>query len=297
MTLPLHVGSKPVATVFDLLGSAENDLTYALGWALAKAAGFARILMIDAFGQDVGEVVAVNLQRFGPDGGFTDIEVVATGGHLIVEAKRGWQVPQLVQLERYRNRPAGVPAVLLSLSAASRDWALRQGRLPRALGDVRVDHRSWGDLARLADTSANRATGTSKQLLRDLALYTKGVSRIRDVSSNWAYCVVLAQARMHGSTATWMDVPLVHRRYTHPYDKHWPTTPPNYLAFRWRGKVRQFNHVENTLVVDDLSEALGQLFLRAPSPVRTPCMSSGLRSSYRGLSQTGVSIRLPESGS
>lgn len=162
VTVPLHVGSKPVGTVFDLLGSAENDLTYALGWALAKAAGFARTLMTDVFGQDVGDVVAVNLQRFGPDGGFTDVEVIATGGHLIVEAKRDWQVPQRVQLERYRSRPGGVPAVLLSLSAASRQWALRQDRLPQMLGDVHVDHRSWSDLAHLAETRAIKATGGSK---------------------------------------------------------------------------------------------------------------------------------------
>jgi hypothetical protein len=154
VTIPLHLGSRPVSTVFDLLGSAENDLTYALGWSLARATGFARALMTDVFGRDVGDVLAVNLQRFGIDGGFTDVEVVAADGHLIVEAKRDWQIPQLAQLERYRSRLDGVPAVLLSLSAASRDWALRQDRLPHTLGDVHVDHRSWADLARLADTLA-----------------------------------------------------------------------------------------------------------------------------------------------
>jgi len=91
---------------------------------------------------------------------------------------------------------------------------------------------------------------------------------MRNVSSNWAYCVVLAPGAMPGSTASWMDVPLVHRRYTHAHDKHWPTTPPNYLAFRWRGKVRQFNHVENTVIVDDLSEALPTLFM--PGAVTGP---------------------------
>jgi hypothetical protein len=64
---------------------------------------------------------------------------------------------------------------------------------------------------------------------------------MQDVSSNWAYCVVLGRDRLPGSQTTLMDVPPVHGKYAHPYDKQWPRVPPNYMAFRWNGRVRQFN--------------------------------------------------------
>jgi hypothetical protein len=58
------------------------------------------------------------------------------------------------------------------------------------------------------------------------------------VSSNWAYCVVLGTGDVPGTTVGWMDIPLKHHRYFHPYGKGWPVDPPNYMAFRWKGHVR-----------------------------------------------------------
>jgi hypothetical protein len=39
MSAELILYGRPVGTVFDLLGSKENDITYSLGWALAESEG------------------------------------------------------------------------------------------------------------------------------------------------------------------------------------------------------------------------------------------------------------------
>lgn len=254
--VPLKIGSRAVATVFDLLGSAENDLTYALGWALSQADGFATALLADVIGDGAGEVLEVTLQRFEkPDRGFTDIELYATKSHVIIEAKKGWQVPGPAQLARYAARPPGdIKPRLLSVSAASQDWAVRH--LPGAIADVPVVHRSWSDLAQLAERTSRTGSNASKRLLRELAHYLKGAARMQNVSSNWAYCVVLRNGAVPGSNIDWMDIPLVHNIYFHPYGKKWPVNPPNYMAFRWKGGVQRFAHVDSVKIVDDIAEAL-----------------------------------------
>ena len=262
MAVPLTIGAKTADTVFDLLGSAENDLTYALGWALAKADGFAAALLSDVFGgDDVGRVVSVSLQKFGPDRGYTDVEVSAEHAHLIIEAKKGWAVPNEVQLGRYALRPGGtIRSVLLSVSACSRDFAQAPNRLPAVVGDVPVQHRAWHELAQLAAASSRRGPHASRQLLRDTARYLEGAARMQNVSSNWAYCVALKRGPMAGYHVDMLDIPIVHLRYAHPYGSgNWPKVPPNYMAFRWGGTVRQFHHVEGASVVDDLADAMPEL--------------------------------------
>src|SRR2546429_456588 len=102
--VPITRSGKPIRTVFDLLGQHENDLTFALGWALAQSVGLTRALLADVFGDDVGEPSQIELQESGSDRGYTDIEIRAGDAHVVVEAKRGWVTPTRAQLTRYSKR-------------------------------------------------------------------------------------------------------------------------------------------------------------------------------------------------
>jgi hypothetical protein len=88
----LVLGRKPVHTVFDLLGRKENDLTYSLGWAFANVPVFLDSVLRDVFETDPGDVEEIILQKV-DSGGITDVEVISTRAHLIIEAKRGWVLP------------------------------------------------------------------------------------------------------------------------------------------------------------------------------------------------------------
>jgi len=104
--LVLH--ARPVETVFDLLGRDENDMTAALGWALARSPALLQGFVGRVVPGAVENVEAVlELQRHdAADGGFTDIELRSSDAHVIVEAKRGWGLPSLGQLRRYEASSA-----------------------------------------------------------------------------------------------------------------------------------------------------------------------------------------------
>src|SRR4051812_8409835 len=97
--LLLH--GRPVGTVFDLLGDKENDITYSLGWGLANSERLALAVLGDVLGHDSRESPAISLQEFVSGGGFTDVEIKTPTRHLIIEAKRGWTLPTISQLEKY----------------------------------------------------------------------------------------------------------------------------------------------------------------------------------------------------
>src|SRR5690348_6781141 len=96
----LTLYGRRVETVFELLGEAEDDITYSVGWGLAQSEGFARTLLAEAYGANVpvGELTAVRLQKIEKGTGRTDVEVESEWLHLVVEAKRGWQLPDYDQL-------------------------------------------------------------------------------------------------------------------------------------------------------------------------------------------------------
>ena len=73
--LLLH--SRPVHTVFDLLGDNEDDITYSLGWALANSGRLVTELLTEVFGgsEDASETTALRLQETVGGAGRTDVEV------------------------------------------------------------------------------------------------------------------------------------------------------------------------------------------------------------------------------
>ena len=52
--LTLH--GRPIATVFNLLGANEDDITYSLGWALSQSERLARAVLAEVFDAPAGEI-------------------------------------------------------------------------------------------------------------------------------------------------------------------------------------------------------------------------------------------------
>jgi hypothetical protein len=85
----LTLCSCPVQTVFDLLGSKEDDITYSVGWGLAQSESFTRAVLAEAFGgEEQGQITAIRLQESVPGTGRTDVEIETDRLHLVIEAKR-----------------------------------------------------------------------------------------------------------------------------------------------------------------------------------------------------------------
>ena len=156
--LTLH--SHPVSTVFDLLGSREDDITYSVGWGLARSEHFTRSVLNEVYGNaEQGEITAIRLQESDRGTGRTDIEIETERLHLIMEAKRGWNLPFTSQLQQYadrlnaRDEREGRIAVV---SECAPYYPPVQA-LPNPIDSIPVSYIPW---ARIAELAKNTATAS-----------------------------------------------------------------------------------------------------------------------------------------
>ena len=248
----LRLHSKPALTVFDLLGDKEDDITYSVGWGLSQSHAFAQGLLGKAYGKrKVAEPTAIRLQESVRRQGRTDIEIETVNLHLIIEAKRGWTLPDQSQLELYVPRlkkTAPKEPLLLVISESSAEWVTTQ-RLPKSVDGIPVRYLSWRNIASLVASTASRSrTSSEKRLLRELHQYLKGLMNMQDVTSNLVYVVSLGTTPLYDDGPSFADFITKNNICFQPVGGGkggWPVTPPNYLGFRFDGRLQQIRHVEN----------------------------------------------------
>ena len=256
MPAELTLYGRSVGTVFDLLGSKENDITYSLGWALAESERLSSALLEDVVpASEAGlDADSIRLQEGISGAGFTDIEILAGSGdvHVVIEAKRGYDLPALAQLQKYATRTKPQPTALIVCAEASA--AFVAGKLPDAVAGVPVLYRSWREIETLVSSAADQARRhAEKRLLRDLSRYLKGLMTMQDVDSNLVYVVSLG-GEIENTGISFRDVVVDHDTYFCPVgggSGGWPKEPPNYLGFRFDGRLQQVRHVEDYRVTDD----------------------------------------------
>lgn len=243
-------------SVFDLLGRRETDLTAALGWVLARSVRL-RDSFLDRCGIAEGDVEAVRLETADEDGR-TDIELVREGALVVIEAKRGWQLPTIRQLETYSKRVvAAGGGVLITLSDASPAWAAHV--LPGVVDGVPVQHLPWSVVLDDIRTAESDVRGSERRWLDELRSYLQKVVHVHDPASGWAYCVVVSDVIPEwGGTRTYREYVTEADTYFHPFGwgNGWPTEPPNFMAFRHRGHVFRVSRVVDAEVVPTITERL-----------------------------------------
>lgn len=216
--VPLTRYGREVSSVFDLLGRDENDLTAAFGFALARSPGLLRRIVQRVAPGAGGEDAELRLETR-DDGGRTDLEI-STGDQLIViEAKRGWLVPGETKLAKYAPRiTLHGGGVLVSLSAASPDWARRT--LPGTVRGVPVTHLPWEQVRLDTEDARGAARGRERAWLDEFADYLRKAIRMRDPADSWTYCVVISNDRPGGDgPRTFREFVTGEECYFHPYGK------------------------------------------------------------------------------
>ena len=270
----LFVRKQKVDTVFELLGSNENAMTYSLGWALAECDVFSQKLA-EMLGLSGGfsDAMHIRLQEFAPQKGFTDIEIIDPGRfHIIIEAKRGFNIPGLGQLKKYAGRlldtlKARKMLLVLAESDRKEQWLARH--VPEHVKQVEVKAISWKQFQNMANECVAKAKKHSeKRLLRQLIGYLEKVTTMQNQTSNLVY-VVSANDHVFfkDRDLSFIDVIEKHQKYFHPVGKGWPIEPPNYIAFRYRGKLQSIHHIESYTVIKDFQEAFN---LPSPHLIKPP---------------------------
>ena len=243
---------RQVKSIFSLLGETENDITSSLGWALSRSPALLRSFLAMAIRRpqrcDPDNLV-VTLQEFRKHSGITDIEIRGGDLHFIIEAKRGWTLPSAHQLRKYGPRFGETKAkmsLIVTMSECSQDYACDYG-VPEVKG-IPVRHISWTDMH--SATHISGGSHAEKRLMQEFRNYLATIVNMQPQESNWVYVVSLAD-REWAPGLTYIDTVEKRRRYFHPCGGvgRWPTEPPNYIGFRYYGRLQSIHHVESWEVV------------------------------------------------
>lgn len=259
--MSLVIRGKYPSNVFQLLGNDENSATYALGWTLDRCPIFLNNFVSKIVGRQLkpydGHIV---LQKSGSDRGYTDLEIhYGKELHCIVEAKQGWGLPTLAQLRRYKPRLdqgqlKARTKLMVSVSAASDEIA--RLRLPIDIEGVPLVHLSWGLIRALVKKSLSQSRGLEERLwLKELATHLEKYSAMDTLRDNMVYVVSLGSKSMRDDgTHTWIDVVEKDGMYFHQVGNHWPQQPPNYIAFRYRGRLQSVHRIEGHEIWANVAE-------------------------------------------
>jgi hypothetical protein len=251
----LRYGS-PIDSVFDLLGSKEVGMTSALGFALSQSETF-RALFLLQLNVSLSASVSIRLETVHEESTNqvrTDIEIDTNDGLLILEAKPNWNPPEFAQLRKQAEiiRVQSRDGLLVTLCQAPNDIVEEQ--LGTEIDGVQLKHIAWTQVLGFAAVAKARGGLAERKLLADFESYLYKVIRMRQPSDMSTYCVSVSNA-LYG-TRPFKSYVLDDLAYFHPYGwgKGWPTLWPNFLAFRWEGKVQQVHRVKHARVVKNLTE-------------------------------------------
>jgi hypothetical protein len=256
----LYLYGKEIQSVFELLGKDENDITFSIGWALSQSPHFTSAILSRIFSRPINvNDAAIRLQEYKANGGITDIEIFDNDVHVIIEAKRGWWLPNKKQLLRYYPRFRNIPTehqALVVMAECSHEFAKRH--LPNAIKDVPFHYLNWKDIAGLCKIV--RGTHAEKRLLDHLRSYLRRIVKMQKQESNLVYVVSLGSGKPKSSDISWQDIVNKRLRYFHQTEGNgWPKEPPNYLGFRYAGKLQSIHHVESWQVVEGLQEYIPEI--------------------------------------
>jgi hypothetical protein len=247
MQLPLYRHGRQAESLFDILGHDEVDATSAVGFVCSRSPRLAEVIVqlagIDASsGADI-----VRLEERTDLLHRSDIELDVGSDRVVVEAKVGFDIPTVEQLRRYLPRVAGHQGHFVTLTNARKLAAVEIGDV---IDGVPVSHLSWRGLYEQTRTVSADARGTERFLLNELVVYLRGIMAARDIQSNRVYVVSLGQAKVAETDMDFIDVVLKYGRYFHPAHgvRGFPRFPPNYLGFRFDGKLQSIRYVQDAAV-------------------------------------------------
>ena len=141
---------REISSIFQLMGYKENDISHSTAWVLGKCEAMLRIFIKDICGVDSfnHDNVEISVQEYDKGSGITDVEIRDDRAFfIIIEAKRGWILPQKDQLFKYSNRESFRKSIvknkmIVTLSECSQDYAYHYLKIKEVNG-IPIKHVSW----------------------------------------------------------------------------------------------------------------------------------------------------------
>ena len=77
--------------------------------------------------------------------------------------------------------------------------------------------------------------------------------------SNWVYVVALSAKKEPESDLSTIDVLKKYNKYYCPVGQGFVNEPPNYIAFRYNGKLQSIHHIEDYTITRNLHDIVPEL--------------------------------------
>lgn len=272
----LYIHSEKINSIFQLLGKKEDDISFSVGYAFSKCNPFLNIFLkrlnlgipIDL------DRIKIRLQEYEKKKGFTDFELIQEGDfHLIIEAKRGWVFPTKEQLSKYESRPSFQESKvkekrIIVFNESNEAFCNANFKLD-IINNVPIEVISWSNIQEMANYSLAKGSNREKNILKELIIYLKIVGTMQNVDSNLVYVVSLGSGKFKNWEIGWKDIVNRKKYYFHPVgggSGGWPNEPPNYIAFRYDGKLQTIHHIDDYEVFTNPHEYLPEI----PSEIWNP---------------------------
>lgn len=259
----LYIFNNKIDSIFQLLGQKENDISFSVGYAFSNCRHFLlKFLQYININAPIDpNKIKIRLQTHEKNKGFTDFEIIQENEfHIVIEAKRGWNFPSIHQLEKYATRPS------FAISAAKdKRIIVFNESIPSftkthfgitSISSIPVDVISWNEIQKIASSSKTIGRDFENRLLKELNIYLDKISSMQKIDSNWVYVVSLGSGIPNKWDISWQDIVNKYSKYFHPIGGSkggWPAEPPNYIAFRYGGKLQSIHHIDKYEVFTDPS--------------------------------------------
>ena len=260
----LRLHGNDVKSVFQLLGSKENDITFSMAWALSECPVFLDNLVYGIIGTHPDlRLVTIVIQDYKKEEnrrGFTDVEITDDlNFHIIIEAKRGWIMPGIAQLEHYSHHFIPVPyKYIVTMSECSQEYA--SSCLPfDNIANIPLKHIPWLEIYQTAKSSVAKSNNRQKNILNEFITYLEGIITMQNQTSNWVLIVPLNYKKAEGCNLSFIDIVNIKRRYFCKMGAHGIKTPPNYIAFRYNGKLQTIHHIEGYTVTKNMHDEIPEM--------------------------------------
>ena len=256
--------NRDVTNIFELIGSNEDDLTASLGWCLTKCPEFLQEFANSLDMPALVDAASIDLQVANKTGR-TDIEIWAPAHAVaIIEAKVGFTLPSLDQLSRYADRenfqsdPAKTKAIIV-ISDYEAEVARKLTDTPRSISGIDVQYLAWRKIIPLIGMAIESSNTAQKRLLKQFKDYLETHVTTKNINSNEVWITSLSTNEFGNHGLTFIDYVEKERTYFHPIRKGYPSTPPNYIAFRYYGQLQSIHHVSSYITVSHLNDAYPKL--------------------------------------
>ena len=255
----IQLHGRAIESIFELLGSDENSMTYALGWCMAQVTTLMGTVAVELDAEAPGPETTVLLQEHDSRTGITDVEVRDPGKIAwIFEAKAGFDPPSVEQLTKYANRlikldDAQAAKMLIVLAQSDRRDLWLKMQVPQVVEGMPVRVVSWGQVSKCVDRAYPITDNTGKALLRQFTVFLDRVLGMQVTTSNNVFVVSVSRDTFGGGPTTFVEVVEKFGKYFHPVGSGWPVSPPNYMGFRWDGRLQSVHHVDDYEVITDFA--------------------------------------------